>query len=202
MARPRAEDYDEKQQLIRDRAAELFAARGFAATSTADIAARCACSKALIYHYFDSKESILFDLLHAHVTALLAAAQAALADGTEPRAQFRALVRAHLRLYATARAKHVLLLNELGRLPARRKAAIVAVERQLVALVAELCQRLAPGLAGRSDLHVPVAMSFYGLINWTYTWYRAEGTLKPEAFADLAATLFVDGLGTAVSRQA
>ena len=39
----------------------------------------------------------------------------------------------------------------------------------------------------------PYVMSFYGLINWTHTWYRPDGPLSPEAFADLAADLFLDG---------
>jgi hypothetical protein len=37
-------------------------------------------------------------------------------------------------------------------------------------------------------------MSFYGMINWTCIWYRPDGSLSPDAFADLAADLFLDGL--------
>ncbi len=201
MARPRASDYAEKRQRIRDRAAELFAERGFAASSTADIARAARCSKALIYHYFGSKEEILYDLLNAHVGALVEAAEVAIASTTEPRARFRALVRAHLRLYASARAKHVLLLNELSRLAPAKRARIIALERRLVALAGSLIARVAPGLARRPKLVRPLTMSFYGLINWTYTWYRADGPLGPEAFADLASDLFLDGVGRAVSRR-
>ncbi|MBI3451524.1 MAG: TetR/AcrR family transcriptional regulator [Rhodospirillales bacterium] len=201
MARPRADDYGEKQQLIRDRAAELFATRGFAGTSTADIARACGFSKALFYHYFASKEQVLYDLLIAYVTALLAAAEAALAESADPRAQFRAVVRAHLRLYATARARHILLLNELDALPAAEKAEIVGLERRLVRLVADLIGRLAPPIRERRELRVPTAMAFYGMINWTYTWYRPNGRLTPESFADLAVDLFLDGIGAAAARR-
>ena len=96
MARPQADDYAEKQQLIRDRAAELFAARGFAGASIADVAAACGCAKSLIYHYFDSKEEILSDLLEAHVRALIAGAEAALATGSQ---RGRTLPRARTRAY-------------------------------------------------------------------------------------------------------
>lgn len=199
MARPQADDYAEKQQLIRDRAAELFARRGFAGASIADIAAACDCAKSLIYHYFDSKEAILYDLLQAHVRALLDAARNALAQGGSPEEQFRAFVRAHLELYGDARAKHILLLNELDSLPAARKSSIVALERELVSMAADLLQQLAPDLASKA-LRMPVAMSFYGLINWTYTWYRADAGLSPSALADLAADLFLRGLPKAVER--
>lgn len=195
MARTRAEDYAAKQQRIRERAAELFAARGFAATSTADIAADGGFSKALIYHYFESKEEILQDLLEAHMDRLLAAAEAALNEGDTPRARLRAFVRAHMRLYATARAKHLLLINELDALPPRGRAAIVAKQRRLVDLAGDLFAEIAPHLRDRPALGFPLAMSFYGMINWTCIWYRPDGELSPEAFADLACDLFLDGLG-------
>lgn len=199
MARPRAEDYAEKQQRIRDCAAELFAARGFAATSAADIAGEGGFSKALIYHYFESKEEILQDLLETHMDALLAAAEAALHEGPfhekdGPRAHLRAFVRAHMRLYATASAKHLLLINELGSLPARGRAAIVAKQRRLVGLAADLFAAVAPGLTEQPGMRFPTAMSFYGMINWTCIWYRPDGVLSPDQFADLASDLFLDGL--------
>ena len=194
MARPRAEDYAEKQQRIRDCAAELFAARGFEATSAADIADGGGFSKALIYHYFKSKEEILQDLLEAHMDGLVEAAETALASAGEPRARLRAFVQALMRIYATARARHILLLNELDSLPRKGRAAIVAKERRLVSLAADLFSDIAPGLAGQLRLRTPVAMAFYGMINWTCTWYRPDGPVGPEEFADLACDLFLDGL--------
>ncbi len=194
MARPRAEDYAEKRQRIRDCAAELFARRGFEATSVSDIAGAGGFSKALIYHYFDSKEEILQDLLEAHMDLLLGVAEAALQEPAEPPVRLRAFVRAHMRIYATARAKHSLLLNELDSLPPRGRAAIVAKERRLIALADELFGALAPTLAGMPRLRMPVAMSFYGMINWTCTWYRPDGAVGPDEFADLACDLFLNGL--------
>lgn len=194
MARPRAEDYAEKQQRIRDCAAELFAARGFGATSAADIAAEGGFSKALIYHYFSSKEEILQDLLEAHMDALHETVEASLQQGDDPRTRLRAFVRAHMRIYATSRAKHLLLINELGSLPAKGRAAIVAKQRRLVGLAADLFAAVAPALKGQPELRFPTAMSFYGMINWTCIWYRPDGTLSPDQFADLASDLFLDGL--------
>ncbi len=196
MARTRADDYAEKRQRICDGAAELFAARGFEAASAADIANAGGFSKALIYHYFDSKEEILQELLEAHMDRLLAAAEAALREPGDARARLRAFVRAHMRIYATARARHVLLLNELDALPPKGRAAIVAKERRLVALAAGLFEEIAP-VPGR--LRTAVAMSFYGMINWTCTWYRPDGPVGPDEFADLACDLFLNGLSGGLS---
>ena len=43
-------------------------------------------------------------------------------------------------------------------------------------------------------MRFPTAMSFYGMINWTCIWYRPDGALSPDQFADLASDLFLDGL--------
>src|SRR5258708_29148607 len=113
-------------------------------------------------------------------------------DGAAERAQKRrAFVRADVRIYAWARARDVLLLNELDALPARGRAAIVAKERRLVALASSLFEEMAM-IPPR--LRSAVAMSFYGMINWTCTWYRPDGPVGPEEFADLACDLFLKGL--------
>ena len=62
MARPRSEHYPENQRLILDRAALLFAERGFGRASIAELARACDFSKAWLYHYYDSKEAILYAL--------------------------------------------------------------------------------------------------------------------------------------------
>lgn len=194
MPRPKAADFGAKQQLIRDRAAELFAARGFAGTSITDIAAACGVAKSLVYHYFGAKEDILHDLLADHVRRLIGAAEAALAPGGDARARFIAFTAAHLRLYVDARAKHKLLLNALGDLGATRREEIVRLQRRLVAMARALVIELDPRLADDGARATATAMSFYGVINWTHTWFRADGALSIEDYAALAGGLFLDGL--------
>ena len=78
MARPRADNYAEKQQLILDQAAVLFAQKGFAGSSISTLAKSCNTSKALIYHYYPAKESLLYAMLSDHIDHLLEAARQAL----------------------------------------------------------------------------------------------------------------------------
>ena len=62
MARTRAKDYDEKRAAILHAAARIFAEGGFDRTSMATLAAECGVSKALLYHYYASKEALLHDI--------------------------------------------------------------------------------------------------------------------------------------------
>jgi len=200
LARGRAADYDDRRREIGDQAAALFAARGFAAVSMNDIAKACGCAKSLLYHYYPSKEQLLADLLSGHVEALLAEAKQALAASDDPRAQLRAFLRGHMRLYADARAYHVLLLNSLAPLAPDAKRTVTRTERELMDIATDLLLRLVPTLAGKPYLRRPAAMNLYALINWTHVWYDAAGPLKPDAFADFSGDLFLDGLAAAVAR--
>jgi len=193
VARTRSEAYPENRQLILDRAAELFAARGFPRASIAELAKACDFSKAWLYHYYDSKEAILFAMLDAHMRELKRVSDAALASSDDPSTQFRAFIRANIAIYAAAPAKHVVLMNDLDYLPPAQRESIRQMERDLVATVTALLGRLNPAATARLELQKPYAMLFYGLINWTYIWYDPEGPVAPDRLAELAADLFLDG---------
>jgi AcrR family transcriptional regulator len=196
LTRTRAEDYDDKRALIFERAAELFAESGFARASIADLATRCRASKSWIYHYFPSKEAILYGILRDHMEALQGEAARAIGGGDPPRAQLRKLLGAFMAIYARAQAKQAVLLNDLGCLPAAQQDEIRDLERQLVELVAGLLRRVNPALAMRRSLVKPSAMLLFGMLNWTHTWYRPDGALAPEQLAALAGDLFLSGLDT------
>lgn len=198
MARTRADDYQDKRALIYDRAAELFAEQGFSRTSIAELAAHCQASKSWIYHYFPSKEAILYEILRDHMALLLRTAEAELAAHPGPEAQLRGLLRAFMAIYVRAKAKHVVLLAELGCLPAAQQEEIRSLERRVVDLVAGVLTRLNAPLAARRGALKPITMMLFGMVNWTYTWYRPEGPIKPEQLADMAAELFLNGLRPAL----
>jgi len=193
MARPRADDYLEKRQLILDRAAILFARKGFAGTSIASIAEFCNASKALIYHYYQSKESMLFDMLSSHCELLLLTAQetAKLTD-IDSEAKLRMLLHRFMAIYVSARAKHVVLLNDLHWLPEKQQKQIRELQRKVIEIFKDLVRTLRPDL---NEMNVTaLAMSLMGSINWTYIWFKPEGALTAETFADLTADLFFTGI--------
>jgi AcrR family transcriptional regulator len=196
MARTQARDFEERRARIVEQAALLFASRGFLGASIADLAEACRASKSLLYHYYPSKEDILFDVMHSHVKALLDAAERRMTEAAPPRESLRALTRDFVALYAGAAARHKVLLNELPHLPPLRRAVIVGIQRKLIGIVEELVGRLQPALATPSPLRLPAAMLYFGMINWMHTWFDPSGPATPDAIADLAAATFLDGIET------
>ena len=72
MARPKSLQHELKRDEILDVAAQCFADNSYPSASMNDIAAACGTSKARLYHYYGSKEAILFDLLDRYTQRLLA----------------------------------------------------------------------------------------------------------------------------------
>jgi TetR/AcrR family transcriptional regulator len=197
MARPRAADYDAKRTAIRQTAAALFAERGFDGSSMSDLAERCGTTKSGLYHYYASKEEVLFDILSEHIGKVLHIVQEAAAEGAgRPPAERLELILARLlAAYASADHQHKVQLSELGRLPAEQRGAIVGMERDIVRVVAETLAEINPQLA-RERLLRPVTMSLFGMVNWHYTWFREGGPLTRDDYARLATRLFLDGART------
>jgi AcrR family transcriptional regulator len=192
MARTRAEDYAERREAIVEKAALLFARKGFDGASLSDLARVCKTSKSLIYHYFPSKEDILFEVMESHIHALVEAARrVAKTDAPAPE-KLRRLTHVLMHLYSGASARHRVLLNELSRLPNGQRAQIVREQRELIDIVAGLLTAIRPELAG--EMRVPAAMLYFGMINWTHTWFDPKGPVTPDAIADMAADIATKGL--------
>lgn len=195
MARPRAQDYDTKRTAIRDAAAALFAERGFDGSSMSDLADRCATTKSGLYHYYASKEEVLNDILIEHLGGLVrivrdAAAEAAALPAPE---RLELIVARLLAAYARADHQHKVQLNELWRLAEGERAAIVAMEREIVGCVADTLAEINPQLRSQRGLLKPVTMSLFGMLNWHYLWFREDGPMSRDDYARLATRLFLDG---------
>jgi AcrR family transcriptional regulator len=149
-------------------------------------------SKSLIYHYYTAKEDILFEVMDSHLRQLAEASDEVMGMDLAPADKLREISRAFMRLYVGAAARHKVLLNELDCLPADRRAEIVRTQRRLIAAVEGLLVEIQPGL--RPRLQRPAAMLFFGMINWTHTWFSERGSASAAEVADLAAGLTLKGL--------
>jgi AcrR family transcriptional regulator len=197
MARTQAADYEQRREKIVERAAQLFAERGFLGASIADLAKACKTSKSLIYHYYSSKEEILFDVMHSHVKALLDTADEIAAAPGDAREKLCALTREFMQLYLGAAFRQRVLLNELVHLPKDQRAVVVEIQRRLIEIVEGLIAEIRPVLSARNPLRRPAAMLYFGMINWMHTWLDPAGRAKPARIASLAVNIFLDGIGDA-----
>ena len=192
MARTQAADYDQRREAIVDRAARLFASSGFRGASVSDLAKACETSKSLLYHYYPSKEDVLYAVMSSHIDQLLGDVEEVMARDAPPAVLLHALIHSFMAHYVGAADRQKVLLNELDSLPADKRAEIVAKQRTVIDAVQGLLVRLDPRLSDPAQARVQT-MLLFGMINWTHTWFDPEGPVTADVIADLALDHFLPG---------
>lgn len=187
MARTQAADYDAKREAITGAAAKLFAEKGFAAASVSDLAERCAVSKSLIYHYYASKEAILFDVMNEHIDDLLSVIEARADKANDPAKEIHDLTKELLQHYVGAAERQKVLLYELASLPAEHQTEIRSKQRKIIAYVEKLLSAAMPELAKDKARLSAKTMLFFGMLNWTHTWFKPKGGVTRDELAEMAA---------------
>jgi len=193
VARTKARDYDQRREAIVDVAARLFARAGFAETSVSDLASACDISKSLMYHYYASKEDILYAVMASHIDQLEAELDEVAARDAGPAAfapkAFAAVIRTFLRSYAGAADRQKVLLNELDNLPADKRKIVVGKQRHIIEVMQQLVVGAFPEL-GRDPVRARAqTMLIFGMINWTHTWLNPGGPLSVSDIADMVLAL-------------
>lgn len=186
MARTQAQDYDQRREAIVEKAARLFASEGFRGASVADLAAACETSKSLIYHYYPSKEDVLYEVMASHIDQLVQDVNEAQEAPGDAKERLIRLIRSFMAHYMGAANRQKVMLNELGNLPPDRRATIVGKQRQVIAAVQKLLTEIHPELARDAARARVQTMLMFGMINWTHTWYDPKGPISPEQIADMA----------------
>ena len=189
MPRGIAKDHDEKRAALRKGAARYFATHGYDRASMTGAARDCGVSKALIYHYYDSKEALLYDILDTHLSDLVDTVEAARSNGLP------GLIRAILMAYENADAEHKLQLDALATLPSDLQGPLIDLQRRLVAAMSSAIA------AERADLQADrlraVTMTVFGILNWFYMWHRPGKGMSRADYADLAADFVKGGIAAA-----
>ena len=195
MARTRASDFEEKQHSILNSAAAVLAEQGMEKASMAQIANHCQVSKALLYHYYPSKDALIFAIIHTHLVELDAALVAAAEPGRAPEDQLRVLVGVVLQQYRGADDAHKVQLIGGDALSDQQRGEIRAVERRIVQHFSRVLREISPQLdRAERPLLMPVTMSLFGMMNWVYMWFREGGRITREDYADVATTLVLEGI--------
>jgi len=199
MARTRANDYDKKRQGILSRSAALFAEHGYTGTSITMIAEACGVSKALMYHYYSSKDAVLFDLLQDHLQNLVAVVEATAQSAGKPEEKLFAISAALLEAYRGADAEHQVQISSLKLLPPAQQETLKEMERKLVVIVSDAIADAIPHAAKKRHLLKPLTMSLFGMLNWHYLWFRDGKGITREKYARMVTSLILAGAEDAIS---
>lgn len=102
----------ERREHLVKLAADLFAEKGFQATTVRNIAEEAGILSGSLYHHFDSKESIVDEILSTFFDELMTANREAIAKGGDPRETVTDLVRIAFSTLEPHRAAITVLQND------------------------------------------------------------------------------------------
>jgi AcrR family transcriptional regulator len=186
--------HDDKRTAILLSAAKLFASNGYEATSLDMIAEQMGMHKATLYHYFPSKEQVLYQCLIKSFGDL----EEVLVRMEDKRTPVLERLREFVRRVALAQN------NEYGRclvlvgsrpLELMPDDGIRQFQRRLDQTVRSLIKE---GIKDGSvrDCHPGLFSALlFGGLNWVPRWHRNDGRLSVEQVADAFVDILLNGVG-------
>jgi len=195
MARTQAKDHSAKREAILEAAARVFASEGFDRASMAALAQDAGISKANIYHYYDSKDALLFDLLDSHLKELRDRLAEVNLDGLAPAEKLLALCVEVLLAYQGADNAHRVQSAGMDHLPPDQRQILVGYQRDMVKKLSSVIAENAPDVFERDPAKLrSVTMSVFGMLNWHYMWNASADEDARRAYGAEVAKLALGGL--------
>jgi AcrR family transcriptional regulator len=186
---------DSRQEILRT-AARLFQQRGYDATSMNDVATALKLSKGGLYHHFQSKDEILFEIMdHAmQITEeRVLTPVRRIADAEE---RLRALIRLHIEVVLSPRDREItVMLHENHPLPPALRKRINSRKKEYIHFTENLIAEVQKSrrASGRVSARA-AAFGLLGMINWIYQWYKPEGELQANNLAPQFIDLILGGV--------
>ncbi len=190
-----------KQERIGNAAARVFNKKGYLETNIDDIAAAAKMSKGGIYHYFSSKDEILFFILDSYMDIVLNDLESHIQALRDSPSKIKFIIKRHIDLYANYMAQAKTLLHDAHCLSPKRFRSINVKEREYYRIVMDVLAEFFEGSEAitRDELKA-MAFLLFGMCNWTYHWYDPNGPINPEELSEITWTVFLKGITERRSR--
>ncbi|GIH93413.1 TetR/AcrR family transcriptional regulator [Planobispora siamensis] len=177
-------------------AAEVFASRGYAATTVREVADAAGILGGSLYYHFDSKESMVDEILSTFLTDMWAAYDRVLGSGLGARETFQELVTESFRMIDRHRPAVVIYQNESKHLAANPRFGYLqeSQRRFRETWLAVLDRGVLDG-EFRADLDTGLIYRFIRDTVWLAAgWYRGDGPLSAEEIARQYIAMVLEGI--------
>ena len=196
MARP-SRKAEGRLELL-EAAAGVLAKSGFHGMSMRELAKQLGKTPAVFYNYYPSKEALLFDLQIRAFEALVSSAKDALSRVTTPSEKLYAFILQHVQYVASRRAVMQVLVQEAHALPTKQRKVVRAIKDEYYDVGREVIRAVllrSACLPNTRNKRTPKASvvderelerltyAMFGMLNWTYGWYRPKEHGAPEELA-------------------
>lgn len=179
---------DARERVLRV-AIELFSRQGFGGTGVREIADLATINVASIYHYFPSKEDLLFRIIDDNFLAVYEPARRIVESTDDPARALVAIVKHHILVHCERSAEAAISDRELGSLGAESRRRVLESRDLYEKLWDDLLRSgQNSGVFHLEDVEL-VRMAALTMCSQVATWYRPGGRVTVQQIAHVYARL-------------
>jgi AcrR family transcriptional regulator len=158
-----------------------------------DLSRATGMSLAGLYHYFESKEELLYLIQKHTFTTIIETLRRKLGNSTDPEERLRIFIHNHLEYSLANKQAMKVLVHEDDTLKDGRGAEVAAIKREYYHICSDLLEdlRREKGLEFSGRLAV---LSLFGMINWIYSWHNPRVDADAGALAQEMGDIFLRGV--------
>jgi TetR/AcrR family transcriptional regulator, cholesterol catabolism regulator len=185
--------FDRRLGKILEHATAVFCLKGYEGASMRDLSRASGMSLAGLYHYFQSKERLLYLVQKHTFTTILESLKARLENVTDPEERIRIFILNHLEYFVSNQPGLKVLSHEDESLKNGFSSEIAGIKREYY----RICLGLMEDLRQKRGLDFntrTAVMSLFGMINWIYTWYNPRVDGNAGALAERMGNLVLNGI--------
>jgi len=203
---------DSRQEILRT-AARLFQQRGYDATSMNDVAGALKLSKGGLYHHFQSKDEILYEIMNHAMEITQERVLNPVRSIADPEERLRTLIRLHIEVVLSPRDREItVMLHENHPLPPLLRKRINSRKKEYIHFLESLMAEVQEKVQEKTQEKIPskvqregrqsagkvspraAAFALLGMINWIYQWYKPEGELQAQSLIPQFTELIFGGI--------
>ncbi len=173
-------------------ALKLFAQEGYHSTTLDKVAADIGVSKATLYYYFRNKEEIIRAILNRSLDRMKQTLEIKKTP-LSTKEKLRQFIEYHVVFGADDADLAKITFEQLNILPKRSREVLKRKQREIVVFLQDLLQQgIDEGIIKVNNTKI-VAFAIIGMCNWTYHWYKPEGSLTPKQISEYYVNLLENG---------
>ena len=184
---------------ILEASAQIFSQKGYHGTSMQDIADAVNLQKASLYHHVSSKQEILFELLNRGLHLLTDVVDKSKIDSKSSADRLRIAIKTYLKSLAEHQDLTAVLLLEYRSLEPKYLKRHINERDKFEQIWRDLINAGIQDGSFTCEDPSMATRALLGVMNWTVTWFRSDGTMSAEEIADQITDLYLLGLTTRVT---
>jgi AcrR family transcriptional regulator len=183
-----------KQRII-ETALQLFEEYGYHGVTVDKIVQESGTSKGGFYHNFKSKDQLLYTIHDTFITYVLNKAQEAYENWDTPTEKLYAIIKSFVMMFDQYRSHVTVFYQESLYLAPEYFQEIKKKRDRYKETMFAVIQEGIDKEEFRPEIPVPItSMAVFGMINWTYKWYKTDGHYSIEEIADIYADLILQSI--------